>query len=301
MVKDAKYLIKFNLDKALIYFMSDSDSDDDKNPKFETRGIKAEYIVISNDYAPKIMAAGGSVRDEEDEIFEAINKIYSDPNNKDQYGKVAISEYTEYKLKKMLSESAFDYLKSGKSAYGKFSTYGGRFGTYSALNPTSEFYQRKRMKAADGGMMAKGGTIRKGSYFVVLKGMDGIKRFRIRDIEGNKVTTQYTKNDGTIITNHNDKKDNLEWLAENGYIKKVTEKEYWDKKYDNYAKGGTIEEQLEKINIYNDLDAFEYDQYKKFTDNGMTKVDALKVIINDVEGDTSQLSKKLASIAKKIK
>jgi len=66
-------------------------------------------------------------------------------------------------------------------------------------------------------------------------------------------------------------------------------------------KGGTIEEQLEKINIYNDLDAYEYDQYKKFTDNGMSKVDSLKVIINMVEGDTSQLSKKLASIAKKIK
>ena len=100
---------------------------------------------------------------------------------------------------------------------------------------------KKEAKFEKGGMMAKGGTIRKGSYFVVLKGMDGIKRFRIRDIEGNKVTTQYTKNDGTIITNHNDKKDNLEWLAENGYIKKVTEKEYWDKKYDNYANGGYME------------------------------------------------------------
>jgi hypothetical protein len=128
MVKEAKYLIKINLDKALIYFMSDSDSDDDKNPKFETRGIKAEYIVISKDYAPKIMAAGGMM-----------------------------------------------------------------------------------------------------------------------------------------------------------------------------AKGGTIEEQLEKINIYNDLDAYEYDQYKRMMDSGMPKVDALKVIINDVEGDTSQLSRKLASIAKKIK
>lgn len=236
----------------------------------------------------------------EDEIFEAINKIYSDPNNKDRYGQVSISEYTEYKLKKMLSDSAFDYLKSGKSAYGKFSTYGGRLGTYSALNPTSEFYQRKRMKA-DGGMMAKGGIIRKGSYFHVLKGMDGIKRFRVKDIEGNKVITEYTKNDGTIVTNNNEQKDNLEWLLENGHIKKVTEKEYWDNKHDNYAKGGTIEEKLEKVNVYNDLDEFEYRQYKRMVDSGMSKVDALKVIINDVEGDTSQLSKKLASIAKKIK
>ena len=59
MVKDEKHLIKFNLDKALVYFMSDSD--DDKNPKFETRGIKAEYIAISKDYAPKIMADGGKM------------------------------------------------------------------------------------------------------------------------------------------------------------------------------------------------------------------------------------------------
>lgn len=237
----------------------------------------------------------------EDEIFEAINKIYSDPNNKDRYGQVSISEYTEYKLKKMLSDSAFDYLKSGKSAYGKFSTYGGRLGTYSALSPTSEFYQRKRMKA-DGGMMAKGGIIRKGSYFHVLKGMDGIKRFRVKDIEGNKVITEYTKNDGTIVTNNNEQKDNLEWLLENGHIKKVTEKEYWDKKHNNYSKGGTIEEQLEKIDVYNDLDEYEYRHYiglKKHSD--LSKVDALKIIINDAEGDISQLSKKLASIAKKIK
>jgi len=57
MLKGEKYLIKINLEKALIYFMSDSYSVfgiDDKNPKFETRGTEAEYIALSSDYAPKI-------------------------------------------------------------------------------------------------------------------------------------------------------------------------------------------------------------------------------------------------------
>lgn len=189
------------------------------NKSFMMDGKETKDVVSFD--RDDLYANGGMLGGEisEDEIFEAINKIYSDPNNKDRYGQVAISEYTEYKLKKMLSDSAFDYLKSGKSAYGKFSTYGGRLGTYSALSPTSEFYQRKRIKA-DGG---------------------------------------------------------------------------------RFEKGGTIEEKLEKVNVYNDLDEYEYRQYKRMVDSGISKVDALKVIINDVEGDTSQLSKKLASIAKKIK
>jgi hypothetical protein len=49
MVSDAAYLIKINLNKSLLYFMTDADSDDDKNPKFDSRGIKAEYIVVEKD------------------------------------------------------------------------------------------------------------------------------------------------------------------------------------------------------------------------------------------------------------
>jgi len=95
-------------------------------------------------------AKGGEVGDYEDEIFAAILKIYSDPSNKDRYGQVGISNYTESKLKKELSENSFNYLTDGKSKYGKLSTYGGRFGTYKALNPTSEFYQKAK-KYAKGG------------------------------------------------------------------------------------------------------------------------------------------------------
>ena len=45
----SKYIIKFNLDKSLIYFLADG-GDDDKNPTFASRGIQAEYIVLTNNY-----------------------------------------------------------------------------------------------------------------------------------------------------------------------------------------------------------------------------------------------------------
>jgi DNA-binding transcriptional MerR regulator len=47
---NVRYLIKFNLDKGLIYFMSeDNDPNDDKNIRFDTRGTKADYIVIDKE------------------------------------------------------------------------------------------------------------------------------------------------------------------------------------------------------------------------------------------------------------
>jgi len=49
MIKGYQYLIKINLDKSLLYFMSDTNSEDDKNPVFDTRGIKAEYITVQRD------------------------------------------------------------------------------------------------------------------------------------------------------------------------------------------------------------------------------------------------------------
>ncbi len=77
----------------------------------------------------------------ESEVFHAMYGIYSNPDNKDRYGQVNISYYSEYALKKVLSEDALSYLKENGSKYGSLSTYGGRFGIYKAINPTSEFYQ----------------------------------------------------------------------------------------------------------------------------------------------------------------
>lgn len=103
-----------------------------------------------------MMAMGGKVDKVEDEIFDAIYKIYSDPSNKDRYGQVHIRNYNASKLKSLLSEEAYKYLESGNSVYGKLGLYGGQLGTYYAVNPTTAFYDKKR-GMADGGMMARGG------------------------------------------------------------------------------------------------------------------------------------------------
>ena len=67
-----------------------------------------------------------------------------------------------------------------------------------------------------------------------------------------------------------------------------------------YAKGGSIESDLKSFNVDN-LDAFEKMQYDNFIKNGRSKEIALSVLINNVEGDYSQLSPKLRAIARKHK
>lgn len=58
MVGGMRPLIKLNLDKGLVYFLQDSESGE---AKFETRGIKAEYIVVEDGYEKLVMAKGGEV------------------------------------------------------------------------------------------------------------------------------------------------------------------------------------------------------------------------------------------------
>jgi hypothetical protein len=76
------------------------------------------------------------------EVFRAMLSIYSNPDNKDRYGQVQISNYSEHKLKKLMSEDAFIYLKKYGSMYGSLQCYGSKFGIYYAINPTSDFYQK---------------------------------------------------------------------------------------------------------------------------------------------------------------
>lgn len=143
----------------------------------------------------------------------------------------------------------------------------------------------------DGGYMAKGGEISKDDIVIL-----GVPRSKITEWDWKSILGMAKSiGGGTFILKDEKGRDIVPQVEFEWYVK--------EKMADGgmMAKGGTIEEHLEKINIYNDLDAYEYDQYKKFTDNGMSKVDALKVIINNVEGDTSQLSKKLASVSKKMK
>lgn len=68
---------------------------------------------------------------------------------------------------------------------------------------------------------------------------------------------------------------------------------------DNMANGGSIDTELEKFDT-DKLDAFERLQYMNF-EKSVGKARALKVLINNVEGDYSQLSPKLRAIAKKYK
>lgn len=115
-----------------------------------------------------------------------------------------------------------------------------------------KYYQKFGFENTDGGFMvrapkmAEGGeadkkiTFKRGDYFVVLKDMGKLKRFRIWKIEGNYVTINYSKYDGTDVYDSNETKSNLKYLLENGYIKKVNKKEYWNRKYENYAEGGKI-------------------------------------------------------------
>ena len=58
-------------------------------------------------------------------------------------------------------------------------------------------------------------------------------------------------------------------------------------------------EQLENINIDN-LDFFELSEYNRLKSLNMSKKDALQIIINTVEGDTSQLSEELKEIAEEF-
>lgn len=67
----------------------------------------------------------------------------------------------------------------------------------------------------------------------------------------------------------------------------------------NFKNGGVMnknEKMIEDFDI-SQLDAFESMQYKDLTSKGISKADALKILINNVEGDYSQLSESLAELA----
>jgi hypothetical protein len=63
----------------------------------------------------------------------------------------------------------------------------------------------------------------------------------------------------------------------------------------NYKKFGKDNSRLVNFDI-DDLDSFESMQYDQFS-NSMDKADALQILINNVEGDYSQLNEELAEIA----
>lgn len=67
-------------------------------------------------------------------------------------------------------------------------------------------------------------------------------------------------------------------------------------KSEEYAKGGTIQDKIDKFKV-SDLDMYEEFVYNDMIKKGRTKTEALMILINNVEGDFSQLSPKLRKIA----
>jgi GNAT superfamily N-acetyltransferase len=81
------------------------------------------------------------------EIFNSLLKIYKSEGNSG----TDLFSFSESKLQKLLSEGAFNRLKSGKSPLGKIQLYGGSLGKYYAINiANGDFYERLK-KYADGG------------------------------------------------------------------------------------------------------------------------------------------------------
>ncbi|MEI7960732.1 MAG: hypothetical protein WCI04_00190 [archaeon] len=81
-----------------------------------------------------------------------------------------------------------------------------------------------------------------------------------------------------------------EWQEKNKYAKGST-----IKGNSNYRKFGAENSRLAKFNI-DDLDDFESMQYNQFS-KSMDKASALQILINNVEGDYSQLNEQLSEIA----
>ncbi len=66
--KIGKYfpIIKINIQKGLVYFMENMHSDDDKNPVFETRGVKPMYLSL---HESQKMADGGIINHDGKDIY----------------------------------------------------------------------------------------------------------------------------------------------------------------------------------------------------------------------------------------
>ena len=108
-----KYLIKMNIDKGLVYFLDDSNEDDDKNPTFESRGIKLEYLAIDETYFDLDMFAKGGLTF--DEKVKAVKKSLMSrdvpKNYRNLYGKKYDKDEAEESAKKIIGAQVKKYNK----------------------------------------------------------------------------------------------------------------------------------------------------------------------------------------------
>ena len=126
-------LIKLNLDKGLIYFMVDSDIDE---PNFESKGIKAEYIVLEEGYDKKY-AEGGQVVSEIESKYALAGK--------DSGGVWTYSKMTADEIAKEYNGSVQE---DGSKWYVSLKTFakGGKIGFEGLSNKVARAYKGKKVK-----------------------------------------------------------------------------------------------------------------------------------------------------------
>jgi hypothetical protein len=176
------------------------------------------------------------------------------------------------------------------------------------LKRYKNFRKNLKVSMADGGMMDDGGMMAKGG------GTDVKSRYAIvlKDKEGEEIT-QYTSANNLMDATKQAKLvadiykmsllkvymvDDLEDSEKNRKqgIRMMKKKGMMDDG-GMMARGGSLDSDLDSFDIDN-LDEFEHMLYNDYIKN-MSKKDSLMVIINNVEGDYTQLSPKLRAIAKK--
>jgi hypothetical protein len=163
------------------------------------------------------------------EIFNSLLKIYKSEGNSG----TDLFSFSESKLQKLLSEGAFNRLKSGKSPLGKIQLYGGSLGKYYAINiANGDFYERLK-KYADGGKTDKwiNKIVRRknlrGGYnnYEIMYYDEMYEKYRLKDLEKDltiSATTKEIKNEFEFVDKYEDGGE----AAEYQIIDKKTEKYY---------------------------------------------------------------------------
>ncbi len=224
MIKDAAYLIKINLDKSLLYFMTDTDSEDDKNPTFDTRGIKAEYIAVQEDK----LAYGGYM--EKGGNIESDLELF-DINNLDDFELMQYNRFVENGIPK---EKALQVLINNVE------------GDYSELSP-------KLAKIAKKYKMAYGGYMEKGGEFTPTKEIYSgkfikIKMPKIGDFKEEKIVARYDKEDFIFKIYDEDKKRVLRRIGALDFENNLMNGSYIIEGYMGYAKGGvTFDDKVKAV------------------------------------------------------
>jgi hypothetical protein len=108
-----KYLIKINIDKGLVYFLDDSNEDDDKNPTFDSRGTKLEYLAINETFFDLDMfAKGGLTFDEKVKAVEKSLMSREVPKKyRNLYGKTFNKEEAHESAQKIIGAQVKKYNK----------------------------------------------------------------------------------------------------------------------------------------------------------------------------------------------